>query len=1330
MKKLILIALLFFVTQTNAQIITTIAGTGTAGWSGDGGQATAANMYYPGKIILDATGNLYFCDIENAYIRKINTSGIISSVVGNGTNAFSGDGGQATAASLFTPGGMVFDASGNLYVADGNNNRIRKVNTAGIINSVAGNGTGAYSGDGGQATAAALWNPTDVAIDALGNLYISESANNTIRKVTTAGIISTFAGGALGGYGGDGGQATAAKLNTPRDITFDAAGNLYIADSDNMRIRKVSTSGIITTIAGTGTQSFGGDGGVATAAKLNQPFGINFDAAGNLYIGDEGNNRIRKINTAGIITTIAGGGSSLGDGWLATAAQLSIPEFASSSATGYIYISDTYHNRIRRISPPLTVTVNSSTICVGGSTTLTASGGTTYSWSPSTGLSTAAGSVVVANPTVTTNYSVVATSGIAMGGAIATVTVYPSALVVNSPSICIGSTATLTISGASTYSWSPATNLSASTGSVVVATPTANTTYTITGTMNSCTATAISTVTVNPLPIPSFTTNAVCKGAPITFNNTTPNQGLISKWHWDFGDGITTSTLASPSSYTYAAAGIYSVVLTATTALGCSNSITNTVTVHANPSAQGSFYNACLGSASNFTDASAINNPSGLNDAITNWSWNFGDGYNSTLPAPSHTYAACGIYSVALTVKSNFNCTNTMYANDTVFCLPTVSAPPSFSICPGTPVNNTQTTFTVTGAAPQYGTPETIYFVNNPNPTTKTHGGIPLADTVGYNSIPNYNAIAQNLSCGLLIDTIYGYAVTVSNGSLGCIGNSATFTISVYPTPTVTTINDVTVCANDMVPSATFNGCPLGETFSWTNSNTSIGLTSSGLGNIAAFPGQNTGSMPNIGTVDVTPLANGCSGLQSTFTITVNPLPGITITSPAPYCPGDLISATDYNINTTPVSGVTYTWTATNYTNIGMPASGTGAAPNTAYSAPVNISLTNQVGVVSYTPMLHGCIGATTTETITIKPTPIMQTIPNQYWCPGSNTSAVTFATQPVSASTTYNWSYDTGAGIPSIGNSNMFPSLPTSNNGLTTLIATVTVAATLNNCIGPDATFYISVYPNPIAKFMGSHTSVCDGHPITFTDESVAGNGNTINQWAWDFNNDGSIDASAQNPNYTMGGSGSFPVTLLVGTNSVPSCTAQVTEQVYVNPIPVVAFTGDTLSGCSVLSTNFADMSTVANGTISSWNWNFGNGNTSNTQLPPSQHYINNSTSVNAYFTVSLTVISDSGCSNTATKPNYIDVLACATNGIQSFNSTTAQINLYPNPNNGSFFIEPANNIQYTIYVYDVNGKLVLTQTINGKTSIDANNLNDGVYNVSIISSEGVVNKRMVIVR
>ena len=332
-------------------VINTIAGIHTSGYRGDDGPASACEMSNPNEAHFDAAGNIYIADYGNNVIRKISTSGIITTVAGSVTPGYTGDGGPATAATLAGPVDVAVDAMGNLFIADNTNNCIRKVNTAGIISTYAGTSVAGYSGDGGNADTAEFYSPSAIAIDASGNLFISDAGNNCIRKINPAGIISTVAGDTASGYSGDGGPATAAALYSPEDIAVDNTGNLFIADIGNNVIRKVNTAGIISTYAGTGGLGYTGDNGPATAAQMQYPYAVATDTAGNLYITDNANFVIRKVNTAGIITSIAGNGSPgySGDGGLATAATFNNPGGVDVNRQGDVIVSDFGNNVIRKI---------------------------------------------------------------------------------------------------------------------------------------------------------------------------------------------------------------------------------------------------------------------------------------------------------------------------------------------------------------------------------------------------------------------------------------------------------------------------------------------------------------------------------------------------------------------------------------------------------------------------------------------------------------------------------------------------------------------------------------------------------------------------------------------------------------------------------------------------------------------------------------------------------------------------------------------------------------------------------------------------------------------
>ena len=438
----------------SAGTVTPFAGNGSVGYAGDNGPAISASLSGPAGVHVDSAGNVYIADVQNNRIRKVDSQGIITTFAGNKTGGFTGDGVQATATSLFYPTDVAFDSEGNLFISDALNGRLRMVNPSGIISTVTGGGASlqdggalqaglepagiavdpngnvlvvesgyrrvrrvvlaqetittvagqlptAKAGDNVPATSVALLDPVGVAVDSIGNLYIGDSTDSRIRKVSPSGIITTIAGngipgytptgqasgaeidgaldmsfdplgdlyfiagvvqkidingaisivaGAAGaGYGGDHGPATAALLLGPTDAVADAAGNIYISDRGNSVIRMVNPAGIITTFAGTNQLAYGGDGGPATAAQLFAPWQLALDKSGNLYIADWGNSRVRKINSSGIITTVAGGGAGpIGDGGPATAASIGGNLLGVAvDAAGNLYI--TSDARIRKV---------------------------------------------------------------------------------------------------------------------------------------------------------------------------------------------------------------------------------------------------------------------------------------------------------------------------------------------------------------------------------------------------------------------------------------------------------------------------------------------------------------------------------------------------------------------------------------------------------------------------------------------------------------------------------------------------------------------------------------------------------------------------------------------------------------------------------------------------------------------------------------------------------------------------------------------------------------------------------------------------------------------
>ena len=378
--------------------VSTVAG----GYVGDHGAATYAALSFPFNTVQDKKGNYYVTDSYMHRIRKITHTGVITTFGGTGICGYNGDNIKAKSAMLCFPAGLAFDAAGNLYVADGFNQRVRKIDTKGKITTVAGTGVWGYSGDGGPATSAVLGDPWTIAFDPGGNLYFAEISNHIVRKVNASGTISTYAGTGVAGFSGDGGPAAAAALNRPRGIGFDSVGNLYIADQANRRVRIVTAAGTINTFAGTGQGGCGGDGGLATDAPVGNPRGISvnngvlyivvggcsrvravdltsniintlagsspgydgdnnpplssrfytptdtlFDAGGNVLIDDTSNGRLRMLG-GGLINTFAGG--YLGDGNLATKAALVNPEGLAIDKSGNLYIADWTGNRVRKVS--------------------------------------------------------------------------------------------------------------------------------------------------------------------------------------------------------------------------------------------------------------------------------------------------------------------------------------------------------------------------------------------------------------------------------------------------------------------------------------------------------------------------------------------------------------------------------------------------------------------------------------------------------------------------------------------------------------------------------------------------------------------------------------------------------------------------------------------------------------------------------------------------------------------------------------------------------------------------------------------------------------------
>lgn len=389
MKFLLFFFTLFIQKPLTAQIITTVAGNGTEGYSGDNGVATVAQLRNPFGVAVDNQGNLYIADAFNNIIRKVNNLGIITTFAGTGANGYSGDGGPANSASLFRPYYVSVDNFNNVYFTDQLEKVIRKVNTAGIISTITGNLPAGYSGDGGLLILAQFGSIAGMSFDNANNMYITDFGNSVIRKVNNSGLITTIAGNGIPGFSGDGGLATSAKIRTQTRVAINNTNNnIYIADPIDNRIRIIYPSGIIDTYAGTGVLGYSGDGGIASAATMNYPWQISIDILGNLFVVDYSNFVVRKIDINGIISTYAGNGTPgySGDGGLATLAQLLDPCGIVCDNGGNTYlVHRTPAHVVRKISGCLTTIIQQPTnvvLCNSGNAifSVSATNTTFFQW--------------------------------------------------------------------------------------------------------------------------------------------------------------------------------------------------------------------------------------------------------------------------------------------------------------------------------------------------------------------------------------------------------------------------------------------------------------------------------------------------------------------------------------------------------------------------------------------------------------------------------------------------------------------------------------------------------------------------------------------------------------------------------------------------------------------------------------------------------------------------------------------------------------------------------------------------------------------------------------
>ena len=804
MKTIILFFLFFINITSQGQIITTVAGNGTYGYSGNGGMATSAQLAWQMGVIADNAGNIYIGDHDNNVVRKVNSAGIITNFAGNGVLGYTGDGGLATSAQLYHPSWMGFDNPGNLYIIDQNAEVIRKVDIiTGIITSITGNLPAGYSGDGGPLITAQFRSITGITFDATGNMYISDNGNHVIRKVNTLGVITTVAGTGVPGFGGDGGLATSAQLASPYKVVFDNNGNMYIPENGNNRIRKVNNTGIISTYAGTGNFGYSGDGGQATSADLQYPWTIDVDNEGNLYIGD-GANVVRKVTTNGIITTYAGNGTygNTGDGGLATLAELGTIAGISLDPAGNLLISvREYFNVIRKVTNCLTasiiqqpITVN---LCNSGNAifSVSAINTTDFQWQVNTGTGwtnltdnslysgSATNVLLVTNASTSMNnfqYRSILSNG--CGPIFSTIALLqvntptnPS-VVISTPttSVCAGSSvlfsASLQNGGSSPiYQWKKnginvGTNSntynenSLLNGDIISCILTSNATCVIENTANSNSIIMNVTTPLTPSVVITASANNICFGAQVTFTSSITNGGSTPFFAW-FKNGVNLS-LNSPT-YTdnslknedVITCSVMSSLSCVTTSNATSSPIVISVTLPVSPSVTitSSAYSVCRNTSVTFT-ASSLN---GGNTPIYLWKKN-----GTIVGSNSNLYSENNINNgdiITCTLTSSTNCVTVQQVT---------SNPLSINI---------------------YADPVVISDKNN----SLCEGSTRVLDAGAFSSYV-WNTGSTNRT--ITINNIGIYSVTVSDIN-GCTGKDSTNITTLLPSPKRFLPEDISLCA-------------------------------------------------------------------------------------------------------------------------------------------------------------------------------------------------------------------------------------------------------------------------------------------------------------------------------------------------------------------------------------------------------------------------------------------------------------------------------------------------------------------------------------------------------
>ena len=1144
------------VTSVHAQtpIIRTFAGTGSTTFA-DGGPATAGTMNNQYMINMDPSGNnLYIADNGNNRVRKIDlTTNIITTVAGNGTNGSGGDGGPATAAQLASPGGsgpgvigVCADALGNVYITDGSNHRIRKVDASGIITNICGSTSG-FSGDGGPATAAQIAQPRGIWVDATGNIYFSEGGGTTtrIRKIDAAGIITTIAGNGTAGYVADGVVATTTRVNNPRGLCTDVAGNVYFADFANNRVRRIdAVTNIITTVAGNGGTTFA-EGVAATSTGMNGPLDVKIDAAGDLYIALNTHSRVRKLDmTTGIITTLAGSGTAGNDAgnWgPATAAAVRLASLSSVAVNAdgnYIYISDrqggggTTGNRIKLVKPnsipyftggsrqTFSVCEDQVGFDIGTFVAITDSDRvqtetwTMGAWTPLHGTISMGGTMAanggVRTPTGwsytpasayvgTDSFIVNISDGYNSSADTLIVTVNPLPVVPaiggSSFTVCEAATITLT-NGTSGGAWSASNgNATVNSTSGLVTGVTAGTvdiSYTVT---NSCGPRIVSqTVTVNPLPVAGSITgaSAVCVAA------TTLLSVSVGGGVWSASNA--NATVDAFGNVTGANQGTTTISYTVTNGCGAV-SATKPMTIDALPAAISGANNVCEAASITLSTTSTGGTWSASNSNATVSGVGLVTGVTAGTVDISYTLVnSCGTNSAVQPVTVNPLPHAGVISGSTNVCI--AGTVPFSSTLPGGTWSASNSNATVDGSGNvtgvTVGTVDISYSVTNGCGTDVAIYNVNVVSTPTAGTITGPSNVCPTATITLTDATAGGvWSASNSNATVSGVGlvtgvTAGTVDISYTVTAScgvASTFKTITVdpLPNPGTISGSANVC-FGGTTTLTSS-VSGGAWSSGATSIATVTGGVVSGMA-VGSATISyGVTNVCGTLYATHVVNVNPIvtPSVSFTAAPGFntCPGTLVtySAIPVNGGSTPV----YEWRVNGFVR------GAGGSFN---HTPVNgdvitVRMTTSASCVS-TTMVYDTMTAVVYPTMV----PVVSISSATYGDTVCVGTAVPYTATPIHGGTTpsYTWYVN---GIAS-GGGNPFTYTPSHGDVITASMTSSYVCPSPATVMSNSVTMTVDVTQDPAVTITASpNTTICIGSNMTFTAHQLYGGIAPLYTWS-----------------------------------------------------------------------------------------------------------------------------------------------------------------------------------------------------------------------------------------